>query len=218
MLVNEELVISSQLQLTDCPLSPDLHRQVLRDTQSMLRQKYGIMQHVTEPSIVRQNKHNYINIRIKREYVNTVFIWTDSSNSMSFCFIASDKLEPVIIVVVIDHDIGRLTVFPTHKTPSLATAIDNFCSWTGYLDPHTLEYTYTDNTKRSVDRHLNRRCHSAHFHLKIHVKLSLYRVLFPAYNFTNIAMGLDNGCNSVENIDQMQYVQQMPKLKWMEVR
>lgn len=216
MLVDDFLTITPKLGFTSNPLSFHEYHQILRDCRHVMHHRYGIMCHVTDISIVRQRRNNYVNVRIKRDYINTIFIWTDSSNSISFCFIASDKLEPVIIIVAINHATGRIMQFPSHLISSLETALNAFCLWSGKLQLDTLQFTYTNAQKRAESKRLHQTCHSSHFHLKLHIDVAFYAKLFPAYQFTSIAS--DSNLHGFHQIDQIKYVNDISKLKWNDVR
>lgn len=217
MLVDETLTIVPELSYTRYPLTMNQSHQVLSDCRKLMKSKYGIMYHVTDIFVVRQNRNNYVNVRIKRDYVNTVYISTSNSLSASFCFIASDKLESVIILVVIDHNVGRLHVLPNNLLPFLEIAVNEFCLWTETLQLSDLRFTYTNQQQRQKCRDMQQKFHSAHFHLKIHIDKILYKKLFPAFCFIEISSRLDT-TNTFESIDQFQYVNMIQKFNWSTVK
>lgn len=210
MLVDASLSITNNLDVTAEPLSIFHQEQILRDCHMILRSRYGILCHVTDVSIVRQHHNNFINIRIKRDYVNTVFISVDWQRNISYCFIASDKLEPVIVVVAIDHIYGRLQKLPRCLIYSLEVALKDFCAWTNSLQLKNLEFTYTNAMTRTQSQTRRHRCHSAHFHLKLHISRALYAQLFPAFQFTYTR----STSASIDTIDQFVYVQNTQKYGW----
>jgi hypothetical protein len=135
---------------------------------------------------------------------------------MTFCFIASDKLEPVVIVVAVDHRIGRLLSFPSHKIDSLESALKDFCAWTQTIDWANTQFTYTDYPTRVKSHKHNMRCHSMHFHLKLHIDHNLYGALFPAFQFTYVAA--PNDADQFSDADQFQYVRRLKKMSWADTR
>jgi hypothetical protein len=89
-----------------------------------------------------------------------------------FCFMASSELEPVVVVVLLDGDHGRLVQLTRVHFDFLETALQQFPVRFGLMGE---TYSYTSFQARET-------CswHSSHFHLKIRVPTEMYLRIFPA--------------------------------------
>jgi hypothetical protein len=90
MLVDDLLTIVPELRYTRFPLTIIQSHQVLSDCRELMKRKYGIMRHVADMFVVRQNRNNYVNVRIKRDYVNTVFV--DFNCKKFFCIVLFHRI------------------------------------------------------------------------------------------------------------------------------
>jgi hypothetical protein len=91
---------------------------------------------------------------------------------LMYCFMASSELEPVVVVVLVDGDHGRLVQLTRSHFDLLETALQQFRVRFG-LQGET--YSYTPLKGRQT-------CswHSRHFHLKIRIPTEMYLRVFPA--------------------------------------
>ena len=96
MLVEETLSLSTALAHTSYALSANEVRRINEDAKSVLGRKDGFLAHMTEFKIVRCCQANYLNMRLRREYLHAIFCRKVSVASVScscLLFIPSDKVD-----------------------------------------------------------------------------------------------------------------------------
>jgi len=87
------------------------------------------------------------------------------------CFMASEQLEPLMIVVVLHKDTGKLVNLGLEQVKYLnLTAIDQFKAKYGLSAE---SYAYTTFQHRNALKQ-----HSRHFHLKIRIPTAMYSVKY----------------------------------------
>ena len=96
-----------------------------------------------------------------------------ASDELLFCFVASEQLEPIVVVVAVHPELGRLERLEPAHVPALETAVQQFKTRFGLKD-ETYAYTCLK------DRLAAASCHSRHFHLKIRIPTEMYLRVFPA--------------------------------------
>jgi hypothetical protein len=92
--------------------------------------------------------------------------------AVMFCFMASNQMEPIVVVVVVDPELGRLVDITEAQLLQLEVALDQFRK-RFQLEGET--YAYTGAAER-----LRGSLHSQHFHLKIRIPTEMYLQIFPA--------------------------------------
>ena len=90
-----------------------------------------------------------------------------ASDELLFCFLASEQLEPIVVLVAVHPELGRLEQLAPAHVPALETAIQQFKNRFGLKDE---TYAYTCLS----DRRAASSGHSRHFHLKIRIKCRGY--------------------------------------------
>jgi len=94
-------------------------------------------------------------------------------NELMFCFMASEQLEPIVVLVVVHREHGRLERLEPAYMPLLDTAVQQFTRRFGIANE---TYAYTCLKDRLSASSL----HSRHFHLKIRIPTEMYLRVFPA--------------------------------------
>jgi hypothetical protein len=128
--------------------------------------------------------HNHVNLRISSEYSTMVHHERAHTafEDIMFCFMASNELEPVIVVVLLDGDQGRIVKLEMEHFVLLETALNQFRVKFG-LKGET--YCYT-----TLQARLACSWHSRHFHLKIRIPTEMYLRVFPAMQ----VLGSNHAC------------------------
>ena len=89
-----------------------------------------------------------------------------------FCFMLSDKIEPVVTVVVIDSKKGKLLMITESQVEQLQVALTQFRIQFGLVGEL---YSYTSTEERTANA-----LHSRHFHLRVRIPSVMYFKYFPA--------------------------------------
>eukprot|EP00040_Diaphanoeca_grandis_P028886 m.168101 g.168101 ORF g.168101 m.168101 type:complete len:478 (-) comp31492_c0_seq1:171-1604(-) len=67
-----------------------------------------ILKHLCTIKLVRNERKNFINIRIKKEFVPLMFVWKAPESETRYFFFASINVEPYVNVVAIHPERGRV--------------------------------------------------------------------------------------------------------------
>jgi hypothetical protein len=128
--------------------------------------------------------HNHVNLRISNEFSTMLHHERAQTvcGDVMFCFMASSELEPVVVVVLLDGDQGRLVKLSMAHFVLLETALNQFRLKFGIKGE---TYSYTPLRTR-----LECSWHSRHFHLKIRVPTEMYLRVFPAMQ----VLGSNHAC------------------------
>jgi hypothetical protein len=119
---------------------------------------------------------NHVNLRVAAPYTTMLHherVSTPSGDEVGFCFLVSEQLEPIVIVVAVHGRLGRLERLEPALVTALEVAIQQFKTRFGLQNE---SYAYTCLR----DRQAAASCHSRHFHLKIRIPTEMYLRLFPA--------------------------------------
>lgn len=151
-------------------------RDVLRAQDPLLAQLLQVRTVTTsrasDSGILRQN---HINLRFGESYSTMVHherAGSTPEEAVLFCFMASTQCEPIVVVVVVHPERGRLVhITETHFT-QLEVALDQFRK-RFELEGETYAYTALQERKGGSE-------HSQHFHLKIRIPTEMYLEIFPA--------------------------------------
>jgi hypothetical protein len=110
-----------------------------------------------------------------------------TADELLFCFVASEQLEPIVVVVAVHPELGRLERLEPAHVAALEVAVQQFKTRFGLKDE---SYAYTC----LKDRLAAASCHSRHFHLKIRIPTEMYLRVFPA------AQVLGNNLNCLRRV------------------
>lgn len=118
--------------------------------------------------------HNHVNLRVSNEFQTMISHERGlaGDREVLFCFMASSELEPVVTLVVVDADAGRLVRLARAHFELLETVLREFRVRFGLAGE---SYSYTPLQTR-----LGCSWHSRHFHLKIRIPTEMYLRAFPA--------------------------------------
>lgn len=190
--VRAEGMVSSALKLLEPHRTAELSagerqraaaeaRAIVRDTDKVLEKMLDVRIITTQ----REGKmENHVNLRVANEYACMVHHERASvqGEDMIFCFMASCELEPVVVLVVVHGELGRLMKLTPAQFETLEIALEQFrvrFKLEGEL------YSYTPlHTRTSCS------WHSRHFHLKIRVPTEMYVRIFPAMQ----VLGANHAC------------------------
>jgi hypothetical protein len=117
---------------------------------------------------------NHVSLRIGKEYGTMVYherAGRSPAEAVMFCFMASDQLEPIIVVVFVHPELGRLQYITDTQLQQLEVAIWQF---KGHFKLEGETYAYTGAKERLAGS-----WHSRHFHLKIRIPTEMYLQIFP---------------------------------------
>ena len=140
-----------------------------------LRQKNPYLPHLMDVRIVSTFdekgvfQKNHVNIRSKPAFVS--MIHHEKSQDVMFCFMASDQLETMVIIVPVHAESGKLLDLTLEQLQQLDVAIRQFKSL-HKIDKETYAYTPSDQRSRCQQ-------HSRHFHLKMRIPTAMYMQCFP---------------------------------------
>lgn len=134
-------------------------------------------------SIITQNNtyENKIVLRCRPDYVSMIYHEhalpipvdgnTESPSPCLFCFMLSDKFEPVVTIVVLDAYDGKLQRITESHLDQLEVAVGQFRKCFG-ISGEIFSYT------SEVDR-VNNALHSGHWHLRMRIPTDMFIKFFP---------------------------------------
>lgn len=127
---------------------------------------------------------NLVNLRVSQEYSCMIHHERASATdgNLMFCFMASSELEPVVVLVLLHEDHGRLVHLKRAHFDLLELALREFAVRYG-LKGETYSYT-------PLKARLGCSWHSRHFHLKIRIPTEMYLRIFPVMQ----VLGGNHGC------------------------
>ena len=117
---------------------------------------------------------NHVNLRVHASFATMLHHERalDGDEELMFCFMASEQLEPLVVVVAVHARLGKLETLSLQQLQLLEAAIKQFkCRFR--LDGESYAYT-------CLKERLGASCHSRHFHLKIRIPTEMYLRVFPA--------------------------------------
>jgi hypothetical protein len=178
--------VSPQLQLLppfdSALLDPAARRAAQEQACAVLRAEDALLQQLLEVRIITTHREapqyalrNHINIRFSPEYCTMVHherAGSTPADSVLFCFMSSNQLEPILVAVVVHPELGRLHRITEVQFQQLEVAIRQLKA---RYDLKGETYAYT-----GVKERLAGSWHSRHFHLKIRIPTEMYLKVFPA--------------------------------------
>jgi hypothetical protein len=196
-------MVSSTLELLEPyktnELSPVDRQRCASEARTVVRQVDRVLEKMLDVRIITTQKegsiHNHVNLRVSGEFASMVHHERAQLRDadIMYCFMASCELEPVVVLVLLDGDHGRLVQLTRSHFELLETALQQFRVRFG-LQGET--YSYTPLQARQT-------CswHSRHFHLKIRVPTEMYLSVFPAMQ----VLGNNHACRrgALESFKQL---------------
>jgi hypothetical protein len=116
---------------------------------------------------------NHVNLRVAPAFATMLHHERCAGDELLFCFLASEQLEPIVVVVAVHRELGRLERLAPAHVPLLEVALAQFRQRFGLRD-ETYAYTCLSDRRAAAS------CHSRHFHLKIRIPTEMYLRVFPA--------------------------------------
>lgn len=200
-LITPDLKLATHLQSTDASLSEACVSQIHGEVITTLKQRSPLLANTVEVRVARHGKQNYINLRVRRQFSNMLFHF--SQNNLMYCFLASDKMDSTVILVVLletasnDPRLRKLA-----DLAPLQTAVHEFLN---YYQIAPVGYTYTRDTDRK-DPTLS---HSRHFHLKLHFDWPTFIRLMPSVSMHDYDI--------LKDLDPIKYSSERKHDTWDEV-
>ena len=118
---------------------------------------------------------NHVNLRVHPSFATMVHHERASAagdEEIMFCFMASEQLEPLVILVAVHARLGKLETLNMNQLTLLEAAIGQFkCRFR--LQGESYAYTCLKERQGAS-------IHSRHFHLKIRIPTEMYLRIFPA--------------------------------------
>mmetsp|Transcript_8010 Transcript_8010/g.20576 ORF Transcript_8010/g.20576 Transcript_8010/m.20576 type:complete len:233 (+) Transcript_8010:862-1560(+) len=180
--VNDD--VSLHPSLVNERLDQQTIRRIEADAKNALAKIDPLLRHVMAIKVVVNSRRNFINVRVKDDYVG--LLYHQHINDVFYCFFISDKLEPFIIITAVDPQSwsGKLHRLSYSQVNDLKTAIVAFKQKYGISEE---SYHYTGMQERAGTDDFSRaggcanmnRSHSSHFHLKMRIATGMYMQRFP---------------------------------------
>jgi hypothetical protein len=179
--------VSQQLQFLPpydtCALSPAARRCASEQARAIVRAEDPLLEQLMQVRAITTRRQtdgvtvleNHVNMRFSQDYCTMVHherAVLPARGAVMFCFMASNQLEPIVVVVVVHPELGRLVDISEAQLLQLEVALDQFRK-RFQLEGETYAYT-------GVDERLRGSLHSQHFHLKIRIPTEMYLQIFPA--------------------------------------
>ena len=178
----DDLKLPDQLKLTAEPLTRDVQRELCHEARDRLSEVDPMLAQVAEITIVRNQRKNFLNIRIRKDYISMLF--STQKEGVHYCFFLPDKLEPFVTITAVHPTDGKLQRLDTAQAECLNSAIQEFKAKFGI---HSESYHYTSLTERQETDQYARgggvgasmKAHSSHFHLKMRVATGMCKERMP---------------------------------------
>jgi hypothetical protein len=166
-----------------CALNTAARASSTAQARAIIRAQDPLLEQILQVRTITTRRHtdrgtaleNFINVRVRENYSTMVHherAGSTPGGAVMFCFMASTQLEPIVVVVVVHPELGRLVhITETHLT-QLEVALDQFRKQF-QLEGETYAYTGVHERQRGSE-------HSQHFHLKIRIPTEMYLEIFPA--------------------------------------
>jgi hypothetical protein len=175
-------MVSSTLELLEPHKTNELstadRQRATSEARAVVRKVDRVLEKMLDVRIITTQREgsiqNHVNLRVASEFscmVHHERAQIDDADLM-YCFMASSELEPVVVVVLLDGDHGRLVQLTRSHFDLLETALQQ-CRVRFGLKGETYSYT-------ALEARQTCSWHSRHFHLKIRVPTEMYLRVFPA--------------------------------------
>jgi len=175
--VAEDLQLHASLASTAAALDADEQREVLHQARAHLRARGPFVEHLLEARLVRSARRNFLNVRVRHDFVTMMYHFP--RGAQLYCFMMSDKLEPFVVVTVLDAQRGKLAALSAAQVADLEAALGAFCTHFG-IRGETYHYTSLRERQAAGGVATRQRAHSLHFHLKMRVDPQMMLERIPA--------------------------------------
>lgn len=217
-------LVSPELQLLaphdTTALTPAARRAALEQACAIVRAEDPLLRQLLEVRIITTHRRssasaqlrNHVNLRFSQEFCTMVHherAGRTPAESVMFCFMASNQLEPMLVAVVVHHDLGRLQRITDTHLQQLEVAVQQLKA-RFELEGETYAYT-------GAEERLAGSWHSRHFHLKIRIPTEMYLQIFPAMQVLARKRHLLEPCK--RKWEPLAYkFERQPTAPWPEVR
>mmetsp|Transcript_13804 Transcript_13804/g.35472 ORF Transcript_13804/g.35472 Transcript_13804/m.35472 type:complete len:232 (+) Transcript_13804:186-881(+) len=180
-------------ELVNAQLSRDMMFEIKEQAIERLADIKPLLRHMMEVKVVTNERRNFINIIIKKDYLTMIFDHTiaQADSMVSFCFFLSDKIEPYAIITAVHHRRGKLRQLNGEQFEQLCLAIRDFKKKFG-IQAESYHYTTLgerDATESFVARggaSRAQKSHSAHFHLKMRIASGMLIQRLPVHGLLDL--------------------------------
>lgn len=188
-LVTEDVKIIPELLTAD--LSYAQQNVIKQQTLERISRTDPILRVILEVKIAKNQRRNFINVRVRNDFVTLCY--HEVLNGMFYCYTMSDKLEPFVIVTVVDPLLGKLEKLSRQQLADLEMSLERFRRKFGVQNE---KYHYTPlKERRETDKFVAsggtssaNKAHSSHWHLKIRVATAMCCHLLPIMNTFNLRL------------------------------
>lgn len=174
-------------------LSPAARQRAQGEARAAVRRVDKLLEKMLDVRIITTHRetdagpvlHNHVNLRVAHEYSSMIHherATVLGHGEVMFCFMASCELEPVVVLVLLEGDSGRMVHLTRAHFDLLETALHQFRLRFG-LKGETYSYT-------PLQARLGCSWHSRHFHIKIRIPTEMYLRIFPAMQ----VLGANHAC------------------------
>ena len=221
---NEIRYVSDQLKMIrpydSTILTIQQRKEAVMQARRILQEKDPFWIHVYEIRVITiydderedQKPKNCINMRTKPDFVSMIYherTGTCPEDEVVFCFMASDQLEPIITVVVLNAEQGKLVELTRNQVDWLESTLEHFKSRHG-LSGERFAYT-------PIKYRVKNKLHSKHFHVKIRIPTEMYLQVFPSIRI--LAASRSDLQMKLFDLEPLEYAfSRQPTLQWHEVR
>ena len=180
-------MVSSALRLVEPfereELTPAARQRAQGEARAVVRSVDKLIEKILDVRIITTHRetdagnvlHNHVNLRVAHEFSSMIHHErgkVPGHGEVMFCFVASCELEPIVVLMLLDGDSGRLVQLTRALFDLLETVLQQFRVRFG-LKGETYSYT-------PLQARLGCSFNSRHFHLKIRIPTEMYLRVFPA--------------------------------------
>lgn len=201
MYVCDDFSLTQNVAETEHPLRHDIMHNILQEARAKMTELDWLFLWTTDCRIARQEAKNYITFRVKPQY--TSLLYQERRQEDAIFFLASDKHEPWVVIVILDKT-GRVLMPSKEQLEWIQLCISRFLH-TYHIDViENTKYSYTDFITRSQEY-----AHSKHFHVKLHLTPAIFQSIYPPSALH---------ASLLFNFDVTLYNINRPKMTWEETK
>lgn len=166
-------------------LSPSTQRDIRDEVLTRLAELEPLNATILEVKVVCKASRNFINLRIRPEYIPLLFF--ERCEETYFCFFMSDKLEPFVIITALHPFFGRLEQLSEKQLHHLTNSVAKFKTKFG-ITAESYHYTPLTERKETASSGVARenQSHSRHFHLKMRIGTPMLRATMQVTQLINL--------------------------------
>lgn len=185
MMINSDLTFTTDY--LSYALSSDERRDAARIARAYIAAKDCLFSQLVDINVIsvlgsNNTLENKIVLRCRQDYVSMIYHEralpisvndkVDSTSACLFCFMLSEKFEPVVTIVVVDALKGKLHQVTESHVDQLEIALGQFRTCFGISGEM---FSYTSEIERNTNA-----LHSRHWHLRMRIPTEMYMKFFPS--------------------------------------